>query len=437
MNSISTLRRAFIATVFFISFSLGSRAQYVAIPDTAFGYWLHSNGFSTCMTGNSASGWRLDTTCSAVLSAVNISCSHAGISDLTGIRYFKNINYLDCSYNQLSTLPLLPLHLPAVVCHHNVMVSVPALSPFLRILICANNQLTSLPALPDSMEELEFANNGVTSLPTLPDSLLLLDCSLNHITHMPVLPHHLRNLTCSSNVLDSLPELPASLRYLHCNYDNLTFLPALPDSIISIECTHNTLSSLPRLPDSLYFYLDCSWNQLTSLPALPNILGYLDCHANRLTSLPALPDSLLTLDCSYNSNLACLPFVYQHVLTLFNITSTNIHCLPDSFTAVTYDTNPHTMRLCDSTSTCFRTSGISEPSAQPLSVYPNPNNGSFTLETSQMPGAEYIITDMLGQIVQQKAITSDKQTIALGDAATGVYTLMIRGKSGAVRVVVR
>jgi hypothetical protein len=70
-------------------------------------------------------------------------------------------------------------------------------------------------------------------------------------------------------------------------------------------------------------------------------------------------------------------------------------------------------------------------------VYPTPNTGTFTLETSQQQCATYIITDMLGQIVQEKIITSDKQIIALGEVAEGVYTLMIKGKSGAVRVVVR
>ena len=70
-------------------------------------------------------------------------------------------------------------------------------------------------------------------------------------------------------------------------------------------------------------------------------------------------------------------------------------------------------------------------------MWPNPNKGTFTLETSQQQGSEYIVTDMLGQIVQEKIITSDKQSINLGDVAEGVYTLMIKGKTGAVRVVVR
>ncbi len=46
-----------------------ARAQYVSIPDTSFGGWLDQYGFSSCMTGNSNTGWRMDTTCNAVVNA--------------------------------------------------------------------------------------------------------------------------------------------------------------------------------------------------------------------------------------------------------------------------------------------------------------------------------------------------------------------------------
>jgi S-methylmethionine-dependent homocysteine/selenocysteine methylase len=70
-----------------------------------------------------------------------------------------------------------------------------------------------------------------------------------------------------------------------------------------------------------------------------------------------------------------------------------------------------------------------------LRIYPNPNSGSFTLETENQNEQTYIITDMLGQIVQEKNITSEKQHIDMSANAVGVYTLMIKAKSGAVRIV--
>jgi hypothetical protein len=82
--------------------------------------------------------------------------------------------------------------------------------------------------------------------------------------------------------------------------------------------------------------------------------------------------------------------------------------------------------------------GVSDVSGtQLMRIYPNPNNGFFTLETSDMIGQEYIIYDMLGQIIQQKTITADHQQIDLGQVSTGIYTLMIKGRSGATRIVLK
>jgi hypothetical protein len=83
-------------------------------------------------------------------------------------------------------------------------------------------------------------------------------------------------------------------------------------------------------------------------------------------------------------------------------------------------------------------SAVNDISAEPaIHIYPNPNSGSFTLETANLSGQTYIITDMLGQIVQEKIIASDKQHIDMSSSAAGVYTLMIKGRSGALRVVLR
>ena len=71
-----------------------------------------------------------------------------------------------------------------------------------------------------------------------------------------------------------------------------------------------------------------------------------------------------------------------------------------------------------------------------IHLYPNPNNGTFTLETSQMQNATYTISDMLGRVIQQEAITSDSQLIDIGAAPVGIYTLSISGLSGSVKFAV-
>jgi hypothetical protein len=89
-----------------------SHAQYVALPDTNFGRWLSTFGYSACVTGSTSTGYQLDTTCSAVLTADTMRL-HAQvfvitISNLWGIQFFKNLKYLDCSFEGIAQIPELP-----------------------------------------------------------------------------------------------------------------------------------------------------------------------------------------------------------------------------------------------------------------------------------------------------------------------------------------
>jgi uncharacterized repeat protein (TIGR01451 family) len=58
-------------------------------------------------------------------------------------------------------------------------------------------------------------------------------------------------------------------------------------------------------------------------------------------------------------------------------------------------------------------------------LYPNPNKGSFTLESSITDG-EYRIYDMMGALIAQHKINSERELVSLTDAAAGVYTLVVK-----------
>lgn len=58
-------------------------------------------------------------------------------------------------------------------------------------------------------------------------------------------------------------------------------------------------------------------------------------------------------------------------------------------------------------------------------LYPNPNKGSFTLESSITDG-EYRIYDMMGAVIAQQKINSVRELVSLTDAAAGVYTLVVK-----------
>ena len=393
-----------------------ANAQFTAILDSNFGNWLLNNGYASCLSGNSVSGFLLDTTCTA-LSADSVECRYSNIYDLTGIQYFHNLTFLDCSDNNLTSLqPIVPVSalITTLVCNYNPLTSLPALPPSLTYLACDTDQLSALPALPAGLTFLECDSNYLTSLPALPSSLFFLfcnfnqlsavpslppslqylDCANNRITSIPALPNTLSYLYCGKNLLTalpaissttlhylycdnnqltSLPALPSALQFLVCNHNLLNALPALPTNVSEMDCSDNPLTSLPSLPTNLsglfcrnnnlaslpplpvnLYELSCDTNALTTLPVLPTRLGQLYCSYNQLVSLPPLPFNLNSLDCRHNLALSCLPRIYRQVMNWFYIGGTHITCLPNRFSALVgyTDVNTATMPLCDVTSGC-------------------------------------------------------------------------------------
>jgi sugar lactone lactonase YvrE len=80
--------------------------------------------------------------------------------------------------------------------------------------------------------------------------------------------------------------------------------------------------------------------------------------------------------------------------------------------------------------------GISTiPSLTTISIYPNPNSGSFILQSNGSIGKEYTVYDMIGRVMAQGTITADKQNIDLKGIAMGSYTLEVQG-SKAIRFVI-
>jgi Leucine-rich repeat (LRR) protein len=152
---------------------------------------------------------------------LTLDISYKNIKYLPDLTRFKNLEELNCSNNELTTLPDLP--------------------PNLIGLYCSNNELTTLPDLPQNLEELNCSNNELTTLPDLPPNLITLYCRNNQLTSLPTLPPNLITLYCRNNQLTSLPNLPQNLQVLYCYDNELTSLPNLPQNLQVLYCNNNPI----------------------------------------------------------------------------------------------------------------------------------------------------------------------------------------------------
>ena len=237
------MKRIFAILIFALTVN-GKAQSYVTIPDTAFAACLRAY-FPTAMNGN-----QLDTGNILIKEDTNIYAVGWGIVNLQGIQYFHSLKVLQCSSNQLTSLPPLPNSLRGLDCSFNQLTTLPAL-PKLQTLSCYKNQLTNLPVLSNLITYINCGYNFITSLPALPPQLTWLDCSDNLITYIPTLPTSLKNLRCSHNQLTELPVLPDSLQLLDCTMNNISCFPSFPNTLTHIFIFKNLFTCLPNYVNAM------------------------------------------------------------------------------------------------------------------------------------------------------------------------------------------
>jgi hypothetical protein len=109
---------------------------------------------------------------------------------------------------------------------------------------------------------------------------------------------------------------------------------------------------------------------------------------------------------------------------LKNLTAVKAACTPG-----TGGTGIPTVSVAGGTKTFFTVaSGLKNTQKNNALVYPNPTKGSFTV-SNQAVGSKYTITNMLGQELKSGNILNTKQTIDLTNEQSGIYLLIIDGKS--------
>lgn len=193
------------------------------------------------------------------------------IRNLEGIRFFVDLEKLDCHGIGLTTLNVsLNYKLSELDCSGNQLKEyLPILSSGLKKLNCSNNRLTHMDLGRRSglnLEEVDCSNNNITKI--VMDSvgeLVKFDCSNNDLMALDVSQcFKLEELNCSGNQLMEL------------NVSNQTQLTQL-------DCSKNKLTELNVKQNGSLTSLICNDNQLTTLDLSQNhSLSNLNCARNRL-----------------------------------------------------------------------------------------------------------------------------------------------------------
>lgn len=85
---------------------------------------------------------------------------------------------------------------------------------------------------------------------------------------------------------------------------------------------------------------------------------------------------------------------------------------------------------CSDTSTCMtvNSAGIDETEFSMMQVYPNPTNGTFTLDFGkQMTDLKLDLTDVSGKVVLSKEISNQEKIVITINGPNGIYFMKIKG----------
>ncbi|HXD91577.1 MAG TPA: leucine-rich repeat domain-containing protein [Bacteroidia bacterium] len=390
-----------LLTLLTLAFCLTTNAQtWVVIPDVNFVAYLQT------LVPGAMQHDSLNTSSTLVTTSTHtINVRAQNISDLTGAQYFTSLTYLDCSVNNITSLPAMP--------------------STLKTLWCSNNLITSLPTLPNALNYLYCDTNSISNITTLPTALRVLTCGFNQLTSLPNFPNSLQAIYCCANGITSLPALPSVMYYLNCTGNTLASLPAIiPSGMTYLYLGNNQLTSLPTsLPNAITNF-SCDYNNLTSLPAtLPSSLQFFICFNNAITNMPPLPSSLTYFDCS-NNQIACFP-TFPNSITTFHIDPNPYNCLPNYVTAMNSTDLAKPICASGNTNGCA-VAGINQiiDVSNQVNIYPNPMQNNFVIETNNTDKQIVQITDVNGKQVLTQTI-SGTTSIDISNLSQGIYNLSL------------
>ena len=222
------------------------------------------------------------------IKSMKIPTSYA-IKSLEGIRFFEDLETLDCQGIGLTTLNVTKnFNLKELNCSDNQLKDyLYILSSGLKKLDCSNNKLTymNLGILSGlNLEEVNCSNNNITNIVMWSvGELVKFDCSNNDLMTLDVSQcSKLQELNCAGNQLMELDvSSQTHLTELDCSNNKLTELNVKQNgSLTSLICNDNQLKTLDLSKNHSLSNLNCANNRLACLD-VTGISGTITADGNR------------------------------------------------------------------------------------------------------------------------------------------------------------
>jgi len=297
------MKTRLLAFLFFASYTLS--AQITFIPDSIFEEHLINLGYD-----NLHNGWVLTDSVSSIDTLIISGYPNFEISDLSGIEDFYNLQYLDCSKNNIDTLNVNTnttlkyldcydasiseliidnLHsLSTLDLSFNNLTNVNLSgNPGLTHLNCIRNQLSNLNLSNNTfLASLKCGENILTSLDLSMVDLETLQCQNNPITNIDLSGNYsLKHLTCHDNLLQQI-DLSDNVNLEWLSIGNAELMPPTANNdltslylsnncnitnfycsgnlnLICIQiCTSSDTSNWASLDSQMYYSLDCNYTSV-------------------------------------------------------------------------------------------------------------------------------------------------------------------------------
>jgi len=268
------MKTRLLAFLFFAAHTLS--AQTTFIPDSIFEEHLINLGYD-----NLHNGWVLTDSVSSIDTLIIEGYPNFEISDLSGIEDFYNLQYLDCSKNNIDTL--------------NVNTNTT-----LKYLNCSDASISEL--IIDnlhSLSALDFSFNNLTNVNLSGNpGLTHLNCIRNQLSNLNLSNNtFLASLSCGENQISSLDLSMVDLEILQCQYNPITNIDLSGNySLKHLTCHDNLLQQID-LSDNV----NLEWLSIGNAELMPPTAN------NDLTALDLSNNCNVTnFYCSGNLNLICI-----------------------------------------------------------------------------------------------------------------------------------